>query len=240
MQSKRARLDRFIAKRLEINRRDVKPMLASGRISIDGIIAKDVQILVDEFNHVELDGKTLQSNTPIYIMLNKPIGCVSATRDEKHPTVIDLLEKGITEKLHIVGRLDFNSSGLLLLTNDSRWSRMLMQPENKVEKVYRVKLANSITTDYIQAFAEGMYFDFEGITTLPAKLSIISEHIAEVVLTEGKYHQIKRMFGRFRNPVLELHRTSIGNLILDKKLQPGESRHLTPKERLDITSRNVI
>ncbi|NRA24517.1 MAG: pseudouridine synthase, partial [Oleispira sp.] len=131
---------------------------------------------------------------------------------------------------HIVGRLDLNSSGLLLLTNDSRWSRKLMAPEEKVRKVYRVTLENDLSEDYISAFSEGMYFSFENITTQPAQLTIVSNKIAEVVLMEGKYHQIKRMFGRFRNPVLALHRQSVGNLILDQGLMPGESRPLTLTE----------
>ena len=166
-------------------------------------------------------------------MLNKPVGVVSATKDELHKTVIELLSGYSTEQLeslHIVGRLDLNTSGLLLLTNDSRWSRKLMAPEEKVSKVYSVTLENDLSEDYISAFAEGMYFSFEDITTQPAALKIISDKVAEVILMEGKYHQIKRMFGRFRNPVMALHRSSIGNLKLDKCLLEGQSRQLTSVE----------
>jgi 16S rRNA pseudouridine516 synthase len=233
MQTKSFRIDRYISKQLTINRRDIKLMLAQGRIVINGEVIRDVTAIVEEFDHVVLDGKTLQDNKPIYIMLNKPLGVVSATKDEQHKTVIDLLDTYTEQErdsLHIVGRLDLNTSGLLLLTNDSRWSRKLMAPEEKVGKVYRVTLENSLSEDYISAFAEGMYFSFEDITTQPAQLTMVADKVAEVVLMEGKYHQIKRMFGRFRNPVLALHRQSLGNLILDPELLAGESRLLTSAE----------
>ncbi len=236
MQTKSFRIDRYISKHLSINRRDIKLMLAQGRIVINGDIIRDVTTVVEEFDHVVLDGEVLQNKQALYIMLHKPVGVVSATKDEIHKTVIDLLASNMgsspldTSSLHIVGRLDLNTSGLLLLTNDSRWSRRLMAPEEKVSKVYQVGLENEITDEYISAFAEGMYFQFEDITTQPAQLKILSPRVAEVILQEGKYHQIKRMFGRFRNPVITLHRSAIGNLILDKTLRAGESRALTSEE----------
>lgn len=112
-----------------------------------------------------------------------------------------------------------------------------MSPEQKVDKVYRVILANPLSEEYIAAFAQGMYFAFEDITTQPAKLVILDSHLAEVTLMEGKYHQIKRMFGRFRNPVVELHRLSIGDITLDEALSPGESRMLTVEEVASIWPR---
>ncbi len=236
MQTKSFRIDRYISKHLSINRRDIKLMLAQGRIVINGDIIRDVTTVVEEFDHVVLDGEVLQNKQALYIMLHKPVGVVSATKDEIHKTVIDLLPSNMgfspldTSSLHIVGRLDLNTSGLLLLTNDSRWSRRLMAPEEKVSKVYQVGLENEITDEYISAFSEGMYFQFEDITTQPAQLKILSPRVAEVILQEGKYHQIKRMFGRFRNPVITLHRSAIGNLILDKTLRAGESRALTSEE----------
>ncbi|OUS40069.1 16S rRNA pseudouridine(516) synthase, partial [Oleispira antarctica] len=213
--------------------RDIKLMLAQGRIIINGATIREVNTIVEEFDRVVFDGEVLQDKQPLYIMLNKPIGVVSATKDELHKTVIDLLSGYSTEQLdslHIVGRLDLNTSGLLLLTNDSRWSRKLMTPEAKVTKVYSVTLENNLTEEYISAFAEGMYFSFEDITTQPASLTIIEDKVAEVILLEGKYHQIKRMFGRFRNPVMALHRHSIGNLKLDEGLSEGQSRQLTSAE----------
>lgn len=232
MESKRARLDRFLSSELNIKRKDIRLMLAQGRVLVDGVIARDIQQAVDEFSHVTLDGDVLKDNRPSYVMLHKPVGVVSATKDDKHKTVIDLLDREDSAELHIVGRLDLNTSGLVLLTNDGRWSRKLMSPESKVAKRYRVTLKNALSEDYIEAFAKGFYFEFEGITTQPAKLKLISEYIAEVTLIEGKYHQIKRMFGRFRNPVIGLHRISVGNIILDPHLIPGMSRTLTVQEIL--------
>lgn len=233
MQTKSFRIDRYLSKQLKINRRDIKLMLAQGRIEINGATIREVNTIVEEFDRVVFDGEVLQDKQPLYIMLNKPIGVVSATKDELHKTVIDLLSGYSTEQLeslHIVGRLDLNTSGLLLITNDSRWSRKLMAPEAKVNKVYNVTLENDLSEDYISAFAEGMYFSFEDITTQPALLTIIADKVAEVILMEGKYHQIKRMFGRFRNPVMALHRSSIGNLKLDEELKEGQSRQLTSLE----------
>jgi 16S rRNA pseudouridine516 synthase len=235
MQSKYARLDRFLSTHMGINRRDVRSVLAQGRVLVDGDIATEINQVVGEFSHVTLDDQVLQDNTPSYVMMNKPSGVVSATKDEQHRTVIDLLERPDRHHLHIVGRLDFNSSGLLLLTNDGRWSRQLTTPENNIAKLYRVTLAKPVTEAYIQAFSEGMYFPFEDITTRPAKLHIISDYVAEVSLMEGRYHQVKRMFGRFDNEVLTLHRIAIGKVSLDLSLLPGQSRELTDEEVINIS-----
>jgi 16S rRNA pseudouridine516 synthase len=238
MQSKRARLDRFISEQLGINRRDVRALLAQKRVLVDGQPATDINQVVDEFSHVVFDDRILRANKPVYVMMNKPAGVVSATKDKQHKTVVDLLDRPDEEQLHIVGRLDFNSTGLLLLTNDGQWSRQLSAPENKVAKLYRVTLEKPVTEDYIKAFYEGMYFPFEDINTRPAELTIISDYVAEVSLIEGRYHQVKRMFGRFDNEVLTLHRISIGNLSLDPLLSPGKSRELTEREfdHIGITS----
>ena len=205
-------------------------MLAQGRVCVNGKPATDMNQLIQQFTHITLDNKVLRANKPVYLMMNKPAGVVSATRDDKHKTVVDLLGRTDRESLHIVGRLDYNSSGLLLLTNDGHWSRELMSPEKKVTKLYRVKLEKPLTHEMVGAFAQGMYFAYEGITTRPAKLRLISQYVAEVSLVEGKYHQIKRMFGRFQNTVLELQRVAIGKLSLDPALSPGQCRELTTLE----------
>lgn len=230
MRSKRKRLDRFISFHTGVNRRDVRAILARGEVRVDDCVATDINLVIDEFSYVTLNNTVLQANTPSYVMMNKPEGVVSATKDAHHKTVIDLLEREGRDDLHIVGRLDFNSSGLLLLTNDGRWSRHLTTPEKKITKLYRVTLKHPVTEDYVQAFAEGMFFPFEGITTRPAKLEIVSDHVTLVSLVEGRYHQIKRMFGRFQNPVVKLQRLAVGNILLDETLMPGESRDLTEKE----------
>jgi 16S rRNA pseudouridine516 synthase len=230
MSISRARLDRFISEKCQINRKKVRLLLAQKRVTVDGVIALDIAQAVDKFSIIKFDDKIIQKNRALYIMLHKPVGVVCATKDDKHKTVIDLLSLNLTpvekSSLHIVGRLDLNTSGLVLLTNDSRWSEQLTAPKSKVAKHYLVTLKNPLHHDYIQAFAKGMYFAYEDITTKPVKLNILSQYCAEVVLIEGRYHQIKRMFGRFDNPVIGLHRTSIGSFILDDSLPVGESKIL--------------
>ena len=226
----KARLDRFLAQHCQISRKQVRLMLAQSRVKINGTIARNIEQVIDTFTHITLDNKVIQDNTAYYVMLNKPVGVVSATKDEQHKTVLDLLEYPFKNELHIVGRLDLNTSGLVLLTNDSRWSERLTLPEHKVSKRYIVYLKNKLDEAYVNAFAEGMYFSFEDITTKSAKLTIIADYQAEVELTEGRYHQIKRMFGRFRNPVTALHRASIGTVVLDSQLAAGQSRMLTLQE----------
>lgn len=230
MQQSRSRLDRFLRSHANLNKRDIRRLLAQRRVQVDGNVTTDATHIIDHFSQIVLDGKALQSNTPYYVMLNKPIGVVSATKDDAHRTVVDLLDYAFRAELHIAGRLDLNSSGLLLLTNDSRWSRRLTDPQHKVAKRYRVRVENPISEDYIHAFAEGMYFSYEDIYTEPVKLTIIEPCVAELTLVEGRYHQIKRMFGRFRNPVNALHRYAIGSISLDPTLHEGESRLLTEKE----------
>ena len=232
------RLDRFIGEHLHISRRDVRLMLAQKRISVDGQAVNEIGFIINKFSHVELDGETLQKNQAFYLMLHKPVGVVSATVDAQHRTVIDLLNHPAKNELHIVGRLDLNTSGLVLLTNDSRWSERLMSPEHKVAKRYLVNVEHPISQEqeqaYIDAFANGMYFQYEDITTMPASLKVIDSHHLEVELFEGKYHQIKRMFGRFQNPVIGLHRKSVGALELNAELAVGESRLLTHDEVINI------
>ena len=232
MESKRGRLDRYLAKQLVQSKKAIRQLLLQGRVLIDGSVCKDMDRQIDEFSHIQVDEQVLQSKQAVYLMLHKPVGVVSATKDLQHKTVIDLIDHPQKNELHIVGRLDLNTSGLMLLTNDSRWSNKLMQPEQKVSKRYRVKLANPIHLNCVDDFAKGFYFEYEQITTLPAQLDIIAEREALVSIQEGKYHQIKRMFGRSRNPVVALHRESVGGLPLDESLAPGESRVLTPDEVL--------
>lgn len=230
MSISRARLDRFISETCQINRKKVRLLLAQKRIIVDGDIATDIAQPIDKFSVIAFDNDIIQQHKALYIMLHKPVGVVCATKDEQHKTVIDLLGSLLPpdEKasLHIVGRLDLNTSGLVLLTNDSRWSEQLTSPKSKVAKHYLVTLKNPLSHEYIEAFAKGMYFAFEDITTQPVTLKIISPYQAEVILMEGRYHQIKRMFGRFNNPVIALHRTSIGEYILNDSLKAGESKFI--------------
>ncbi|WP_415912015.1 pseudouridine synthase [Neptuniibacter sp. QD37_11] len=229
MSFNKSRLDRFLAANTPYHRKDVRILIAQQKVLVDGLPASAANQVVDRFSRIECDGEVLQDKRPVYLMLNKPVGYVSATKDSIHPTVIDLLADGYDD-VHIAGRLDLNSSGLLLLTNDGEWSSQIASPDTKVSKRYRVELAKPLSTEYIPAFAAGMYFPFEGITTKPADLEIIDTNTALVTLQEGRYHQIKRMFGRFRNAVVGLQRLSIGDLDLDRSLSPGESRELLEDE----------
>jgi 16S rRNA pseudouridine516 synthase len=224
------RLDRLLNQTLKLPRSSVRAMLAQGRIVVDGKVAAAVNQPVDQFTRVEVDGQALPRSTPVYVKLHKPAGVLSATRDDRHTTVIDLLEHPARDTLHLVGRLDRASSGLVLLTNDGRWSRALMSPEAAVEKVYDVRVRDPLTAQMVEAFAAGMHFAYEDITTQPARLEIVEDTLARVTLVEGRYHQIKRMFGRFRNPVLALHRVRIGAVALPADLAPGRSCALDAQE----------
>nr|WP_210397678.1 pseudouridine synthase [Motiliproteus sediminis] len=204
--------------------------LASGRIAVDGVRIADGCYPVTPFSRVTLDDQPIQTRQPRYFMLHKPGGYLSATSDPDHPTVMELLDDADSGQLHIAGRLDRASTGLLLLTDDGRWSRRLTEPERRVAKVYRVDTEDPIHPDTARRFAEGIYFDYEGITTRPVELQQLGPRQVRLTLFEGRYHQIKRMFGRFRNRVLSLHREQIGSLALDPDLAPGEYRPLTPAE----------
>jgi len=224
------RLDRFLSKHSTHSNKTIRLKLATGAVELAGFPVADGAITVDEFSPVILDGQSLQQREPLYLMLHKPTGCVSATKDLQHRTVVDLLDHPRKSKLHIAGRLDFNTTGLLLLTNHGSWSKRLTLKHSGLAKVYRVTTEHPIPESAISRFADGFYFATENITTLPAKLEILTSHSARLTLVEGRYHQVKRMFGRLNNKVLALHRDSMAGIALDPALQPGEWRALTAGE----------
>ncbi|WP_296256748.1 MULTISPECIES: pseudouridine synthase [unclassified Pseudomonas] len=225
------RLDRFLSNLPRFSRKEVRLVLLAGRVRVDGQTIKDPLHDVREFSHITLDDQTLQTAKPArYLMLHKPPGCVSATTDPQHPTVLDLLDEPDKHELHIAGRLDFNTSGLMIITNDGQWSRRLTQPTTKLAKVYYVETEQEIGAHYLEKFAQGFYFAFEDLTTLPAQLTLLDSHHARLSIVEGRYHQVKRMFGFFNNKVLGLHREHMGPLALDPALEPGQYRPLTPEE----------
>lgn len=223
------RLDRFISQHSEFSLADTRLLIAQKRIIVDGQAAHSIQQKVSQFTHIVVDGRCLQNNQALYIMLNKPQGVVSASKDLQHRTVIDLLEHPQKNQLHIVGRLDLNTTGLVLLSNDGAWSRQVSLPETRLAKTYVVTLSKPLTPEYVAVFREGIYFAYENITTQPADLEILSAYHAKLTLTEGKYHQVKRMFGFFQNEVLALHRASVGPLTL-AGLALGQSRVLSVQE----------
>lgn len=225
------RLDRFLSNLPQFNRQTARQLLAYGRVRVDGAVVCDGLCEVSQFSRIEVDSELQQAGKPArYFMLHKPIGVVSATEHEQHRTVLDLLDEPNKAELHLAGRLDLNTSGLLLITNDGQWSRRLTEPRSRLGKVYRVTTEQPITAEYIDVFARGLYFAYEDLTTLPAELVILDNHSALLTLHEGRYHQVKRMFGHFQNKVIGLHRLSMGAIQLDPELLPGQYRPLNTAE----------
>jgi 16S rRNA pseudouridine516 synthase len=198
---------------------------------VNGVTVLNGRAEVGEFDRVVVDGGVLQDRRAIYLMLNKPAGYVSATVDDKHPTVMELIGDVYGEEaLHLAGRLDRASTGLLLLTNDGNWSRELTLPEKEFGKVYLVETAEPISALTADAFARGIYFGYEDITTGPAELEVLGERQARLTIYEGKYHQVKRMFHAVGNRVVSLHRQRVGEIVLDPELAEGEWRELREDE----------
>ena len=231
------RLDRFLSHKTRLGKKTVRQQIDAGLATVDGEIERFHRRDVDHFATVTLDGKTLQKNEAIYLMLHKPAGYLSATTDPEHPTVIDLIDEPYAKDLHIAGRLDRASTGLLLLTNDGRWSRSLTEPDKKVPKVYHVELRDPVRADCAEIFSQGIYFAYEDLTTAPVELMILEERKVEITLYEGRYHQIKRMFHAIDNKVTSLHRAKIGSLTLDD-LPEGKymriNKDLGVKESLNL------
>jgi 16S rRNA pseudouridine516 synthase len=225
-------LDRFLKHHTPHSQKQIRQFIIDGCVRVDGIISKNVQYPVTHFTHVQFNQTVLQAKTPYYLMLNKPAGIVSATAHPHHRTVIDCIAEPFADQLHLAGRLDFNSTGLMLLTNDGVWSRKITQPEEKFAKTYVVTTEDEITPEYVTRFASGMYFAYEDMHLQPAELDILSSHSARIRIYEGRYHQIKRMFGSFNNKVLTLHREAIGSIKLDPDLLSGQYRPLRDDEIL--------
>ncbi len=233
------KLDRLIASHASMGRRAAHVLIAARRVKVDGITMPDSHHPVDRFMCIQIDNAVVQQpQRALYLMLHKPAGVLSATVDDQHPTVIDLIDDPDRQTLHIAGRLDRSTSGLVLLTNDGRWSKALMAPGHKVPKVYLVETRDPIPREAIAAFARGFHFPTEDITTLPAELVILGERHARLTLHEGRYHQVKRMFHRVNNRVISLHRQSIGPIHLPPDLAPGQWRPLTNAEARPLISRS--
>ena len=222
------RLDRFLYHHTDYGRKEIRRLLASGRVQVEGDVEKDTQRDISDFTQVHLDGKLLREDTACYIMLNKPAGYLSATTDPEHPTVMELID--VPQTLHIAGRLDRATTGLLILTNDGKWSRALTEPKENVPKVYVVEVEKPITEETSAQFSTGIYFAYEDLTTAPADLEILNDRKVKLTIYEGRYHQVKRMFHAVGNRVTSLHRESMGGIFLDSELQPGEYRELTEEE----------
>lgn len=227
------RLDRFLGDMGAGTRSELKKMIRKGRVRVNGEVVRDPSTTVSGQDEVTLDGRAVRYEEFSYLMLNKPQGVVSATQDGRLPTVIDLLpQEGRRRDLFPVGRLDRDTEGLLLITNDGDLAHRLLSPSRHVDKVYLARVRGEIGERQVQAFAQGLVVD-EEFTAAPAGLEVVSSGpVSEVRVTihEGKFHQIKRMFLAVGSEVLYLRRLSMGPLLLDESLAPGQSRPLTGEE----------
>jgi 16S rRNA pseudouridine516 synthase len=241
---KMERIDKILSNYGGVSRAEAKVLLKAGKVKVNGETVKDSGAKVSENDKVELDGKTLSLKKYRYFMLNKPAGYISSTEPEPgdtSPNVISLFKKEGIKGLFPVGRLDKDTTGLLLVTNDGELGHRLTAPGKHVDKTYLAKVKGRLTEDAVQAFEKG--FDFKEFTSAPARLEILgvssNEEIfngsetsavfstAKVTVSEGKFHQVKRMFLKVGCEVVELKRLSMGKLVLDENLKPGEYRELT-------------
>ena len=224
------RLDKFLHDSAGLSRKLAKKAVRDGRVRLDGEATHDPARHVAPSDTITLDGSVLPWPAPRYLMLNKPPDCICATRDPHQRTVIDLLPPAAGEHLLIAGRLDIDATGLLLLSDDGRWIHRVTSPRHAHEKVYLATLAEPLDHSAEARFTRGIFLEGENKRTLPATLARLSETEVRVTLTEGRYHQVKRMFGALGNRVATLHRERIGRIRLDPALEPGDYRELTAAE----------
>lgn len=224
------RLDKFICESTSLTRSLAKKALHRGDVTCDGIVVKNSSFKVEPNHQIHLNGELLTIIGPRFIMLNKPIDTICSTIDEEYPSVLGLLDIAKTEDLHIAGRLDVDTTGLVLITNDGQWSHKITSPKKECGKRYLVQVADPLAEELIEQFTQGIELRNEDGLTKPAQLEIIDSHQARLTITEGKYHQVKRMFAAVGNKVVGLHRECVGKIELDKHLAPGEWRYLTDKE----------
>ncbi|MCJ8234431.1 16S rRNA pseudouridine(516) synthase RsuA [Aeromonas veronii] len=225
------RLDKFLCDCSDLTRSLAGKLIRQGEVMVDGIVVKQPAFHINEQSQIEFDGVLLtleQRNR--YFMLHKPEGYVCSNEDPDHPTVFFLMDEPAMGKLHVVGRLDLDTTGLVLVTDDGQWSHRITSPRHECAKTYHVWLADPVSPDAIALFAEGVYLRNETDKTRPAQLEILGESEARLTIHEGKYHQVKRMFASIGNKVVGLHRERVGGLTLDEDLAPGEYRELTAEE----------
>ena len=225
----------------EGTRSEIKKMIKAGRVSVDGIVAKDPACRVSAESVIELDGRSLKYEEFAYYMMNKPAGIISASEDSREPTVVDLIAEPKRKDLFPAGRLDRDTEGLLLITNDGQLAHRLLAPKHHVDKLYTAVVSGMVTEETVTEFRRGIVLT-DGLECLPADLELISydetsdRSEVNVTIQEGKFHQIKRMFAAAGSEVLYLKRMSMGPLELDPSLAPGEYRRLTEEEISSLKS----
>jgi len=224
------RLDKYIAQTTDLSRALVKLALRNKRVMVNGEQAKDASLHIAPTDTVQLDGEALSPVGPRYFMLHKPLGYICATIDEDHPTVLELLDEPNKKILHIAGRLDIDTTGLVLITDDGQWNHRVTSPRHECQKTYYVTLANELVSDAEEKLQAGLLLNSEKHLTKPATLERLYSNEVRLTISEGKYHQVKRMFAALDNRVTELHRERIGDIVLDNSLAVGEYRRLTEAE----------
>ena len=232
------RLDKILSTQLNISRTDAKQMVKKGRVSVNGIPAKSGDVKVADADIVAVDGNKISYSRFVYIMMNKPKGVISASDGKGEKTVVDLVPSDMQRRgLFPAGRLDKDTTGFVLLTDDGEFAHSILAPSRHIDKTYVVTLDKPVTPEAVADFRSGM--ELNGERLLQADAEIISEDatVCRVVLRQGLYHQIKRMFKKHGLTVLELKRVKMGNLPLDDSLLPGECRYLSQKELDLICSR---
>ena len=223
------RLDKFLANMGVGTRTEVKQLLKKGKVTVNTSVEKSPKSYINPTEDmVCVNEKQVEFVNNVYIMLNKPKGYISATHDVSNRTVIDLIPEYQHLNIFPVGRLDKDTEGLLLITNDGQFSHNLMSPSKHVSKTYEVTSQNPVTKADIDAFKKGIILSDGPVK--PAQLTRINETTSQVTIYEGKYHQVKRMFHAIENEVLELKRLKIANLALDENLKSGEYKLLSDKE----------
>lgn len=232
------RLDRYVANASTLSRSEVHRLIRAGDILVNGVTARS-NTAVAESDTVTLYGDEVMPARHVYIALHKPAGYICATSDANHPTVLDLLGDSQTalhpnEPLQVVGRLDIDTTGLVLITTDGQWNHRITSPNGNCHKLYQVNLAQPITEADINTLEQGVLLRSETKPTRPCVIHALSPTQVTIELQEGKYHQVKRMFAAVGNRVTHLHRTTIGGIVLDPTLAAGEFRALTAAEIASI------
>lgn len=224
------RLDKFISHVQELPRSKAKIGIKKGLAQINGELIKKFDHPVQQHDHVTWQGQSAQYLGKRYFMLNKPQGFVCANHDELHSTVFDLLNEPNLADFHIAGRLDIDTTGLVLISNDGQWNHQLTSPKKQKYKTYLVELSEPIDEQGALQLRQGVQLHNERELTLPAKVEILAPYQIRLHICEGKYHQVKRMLAAIGNKVVELHREAIGDITLDNNLQAGEYRQLSEAE----------
>ena len=230
------RLDKFLVACAAGSRTEVKSLLKAGRVTVNGKKEKSAKLQIDEErDEIRFDGQVLEYEEFVYYMMNKPQGVISATEDSKNRTVLDLLDDlARSKEVFPVGRLDIDTHGLLLLTNDGQLAHALLSPKRHVDKTYLALVKGIMTQEDAEIFAKGI--PLKDFTCQPAKLELVSidrekdESLICVTIAEGKFHQVKRMVAYCGKEVVDLQRLTMGTLALDENLQKGEWRRLTKEE----------